>query len=389
LAFLYQVVSFQPFWDAKSWYSHLTRSLIGALIVTTALQAALQIEFLPKLWMADVRFYTSLAVLLSLGVIFTVQYLEHFRARNPNGVALFYWVFFIIAHAVKLRSLISREAHKNRLPFFVSFTVTLGLAILEFVLEYFVPKQQSVYDALGAEDECPMEYADVFSILTFSWMTGMMRFGYKNFLTADDLWNLRPRDTTKATGELLQSAWDIELEKKRPNLWIALARAFGGPYLRGALIKTISDSLAFVQPQLLRLLITFVYSYRNGNEPQPAIRGVSIALAMFATSVCQTAALHQYFQRAFETGMRVKASLTAMIYSKALKLSNESRATKSTGDVVTYMSVDQQRLSDLCQWGQQLWSAPFQIVLCMLSLYNLVGVSCFAGVAVMLGRCFL
>ena len=229
-----------------------------------------------------------------------------------------------------------------------------------------------------------MEYADVFSMLTFGWMTPMMKFGYKNFLTQDDLWNLRQRDTTKVTGDLLQSAWDVELEKKKPSLWIAMAKAFGGPYVRGAMIKTISDALAFVQPQLLRLLINFVESYKDGNEPQPAIRGVAIALAMFATSVCQTAALHQYFQRAFETGMRVKASLTAMIYDKSLKLSNESRATKSTGDIVTYMSVDQQRLSDLCQWGQQLWSAPFQITLCMISLYKLVGVSCFAGVAAMI-----
>ena len=334
--------------------------------------------------MNDIRFYTSIAVIVSLGFIFAVQYLEHCRSRNPNGVALFYWVFFIIAYAVKLRSLISRNAHKHRLPFFIVFNISLGLSILEFILEYFVPKKQSVYDALGAEDECPMEYADVFSMLTFGWMTPMMKFGYKNYLTQDDLWNLRRRDTTKATGDLLQAAWDVQLEKKKPSLWIAMASAFGGPYLRGAMIKTVSDALAFVQPQLLRLLITFVESYRAGNEPQPAIRGVAIALAMFATSVCQTAALHQYFQRAFETGMRVKASLTAMIYGKALKLSNESRATKSTGDIVTYMSVDQQRLSDLCQWGQQLWSAPFQITLCMISLYKLVGVSCFAGVATMI-----
>ncbi|KIV91179.1 hypothetical protein, variant [Exophiala mesophila] len=215
-------------------------------------------------------------------------------------------------------------------------------------------------------------------------MTPMMKFGYTNYLTQDDLWNLRNRDTTKTTGESLQHSWERELEKKSPSLWIALARSFGGPYLRGAMIKTVSDCLAFVQPQLLRLLINFVESYKTGHEPEPAIRGVAIGLAMFATSMGQTAALHQYFQRAFETGMRVKSSLTAMIYAKSLRLSNESRATKSTGDIVTYMSVDQQRLADLAQWGQQVWSAPFQITLCMISLYQLVGVSCFAGVAAMI-----
>jgi len=360
------------------------RTVILALILATAFQAALQVEFLPTVWMKDIRFYTSVATILSLLVIFAVQYLEHWRSRNPNGVVLFYWLFFMIAYAIKLRSLVSRQVYKTNWPFFVTFAVSLALGILEFVLEYVVPKKQSAYDTLGADDECPIEYADVFSILTFGWMTPLMKFGYEHFLTQDDLWNLRHRDTTKVTGDLLKRAWEIELEKKKPNLWIALARAFGGPYVLAGCIKTISDTLAFVQPQLLRLLIAFVDSYRSGNEPQPAIRGVAIALAMFAASVCQTSTLHQYFQRAFETGMRIKSSLTAMIYEKSLKLSNESRATKSTGDIVTYMSVDQQRLSDLAQWGLHLFSAPFQITLCLISLYQLVGVACFAGLAAML-----
>lgn len=368
----------------KNWHYRVKLSVLVLVILATIAQAVLYGTSLGKHVFNDIRFWTTAALVASEAVITYVQILEHSRSRNPNGVVLFYWLFFIIAHAIKLRSLVSREAFKTRLPFFVTFCLILLLAIIEFVLEYFVPKRQSAYDTLGAEDECPIEYADIFSILTFSWMTPMMRFGYKNYLTQDDLWNLRRRDTTKVTGESLRDSWEIELEKKKPSLWIALARSFGGPYLRGAMIKTISDSLAFVQPQLLRLLITFVHSYSSGNEPQPAIRGVAIALAMFATSVCQTAALHQYFQRAFETGMRVKSSLTAMIYAKSLRLSNESRAQKSTGDIVTYMSVDQQRLSDLTQWGQQLWSAPFQITLCMISLWNLVGISCLAGVGAML-----
>ena len=82
---------------------------------------------------------------------------------------------------------------------------------------------------------------------------------------------------------------------------------------------------------------------------------------MFCPIIAQTAALHQYFQIAFETGMRVKSSLTAAIYQKSTRLSNEGRASKSTGDIVNYMAVDTQRLQDLSQYGQQLWSAPFQI----------------------------
>src|SRR6266487_3684228 len=242
--------------------------------------------------------------LTSLVVIFGVQYYEHWRSRQPNGVALFYWLFLIIIYAVKLRSLVSRKAYQDRLAYFISMNVSLGLVILEFVLEYLVPKKQNAYDALGDGDECPYEYADIFSVLMFSWMTPFMKHGYSNFLIQDDLWNLRQRDTTRVTGEKLETAWAEELERKRPSLWRALFKAFGAPYFRGAIIKCGSDVLQYIQPQLLRLLIEFMESYRQG-KPQPVVRGVAIALAMFAISISQTICLHQYFQRAFETGMRV------------------------------------------------------------------------------------
>lgn len=238
-------------------------------------------------------------------------------------MVLFYWLFFIVAYSVKLRSLVSQQLYKDYLPYFVTFTIGVGLAVLEFVLEWLVPKRLSAYDALGDDDECPIEYANAFSILTFSWMTPMMKYGYRTFLTQDELWNLRKRDTTKSTSEVFDEAWEQQLEKKNPSLWIAMISAFGGPYMRGAIIKTVSDILNFTQPQLLRFLIGFVDSYRPGQTPQPPIKGAAIALAMFAVSVAQTACLHQYFQRGFETGMRIKSALIAAVRIPISAISNK------------------------------------------------------------------
>jgi ATP-binding cassette subfamily C (CFTR/MRP) protein 1 len=369
--------------DKTSLLINWQQVLIILIGISFIAQLVIQVINYPDVWAGDFRFWTSVLTILSLGVIFEIQWLEHSRLRNPNGVVLFYWLLLIIALAVKLRSLIAQHIYES-LPYFVAYCIAFGLSIVEFGLEWLVPKKKSAYDALGDEDECPVEYATVFSILTFSWMTPMMQYGYKEYLTEDDLWNLAKRDTTKSTGSAFQRAWEHEMNhKKHPSLWVAIFRAFSGPYFRGALFKSVNDVLAFVQPQLLRLLIVYVDSHR-GDSPQPVVRGVAIALGMFAVSVVQTLALHQYFQRAFETGMRIKTALTAAIYGKSLKLSNEGRASKSTGDIVNYMAVDTQRLQDLTQYGQQLWSAPFQITLCMLSLYQLVGYSMFAGVAAML-----
>ncbi|KAL7271985.1 ATP-binding cassette glutathione S-conjugate transporter ycf1 [Rhizina undulata] len=251
--------------------------------------------------------------------------------------------------------------------------------------EWLVPKKRSSYTTIDGEDEneCAMETANIFSILTFSWMTPMMKHGYKTYLTEDYLWNLRAKDTTHTTSEQFSRAWEKQLKRKNPNLWIAIFSAFGGPYFRGALFKVLQDLLAFLQPQLLRYLIAFVASYST-DDPQPIVTGLAIAIAMFAASFAQTLALHQYFQRVFEPGMRIKTSLTAAIYKKSMRLSNEGRALKSTGDIVNLQAVDTQRLQDITQYGQQLWSAPFQITLCMISLYQLLGPSMFAGIAAML-----
>ena len=369
----------------KDWHFYTKLSIIAALLITTALQACLQVRALPGIWFGDFRFWTSIVTLLSLAVIGSVQYVEHWRSRQPNGVVLFYWLLLLMAFGVKLRSLISQQAFRTRTPYFITFCINFGLAVFEFALEYLVPKRQSRYSVLGAKDECPIEYADIFSILTFGWMTPMMKYGYREFLMQDDLWSLRKRDTTAVTGKTLDETWADEMQKKRPSLWMALFRGFSGPYFRAAVIKVFSDALSFAQPQLLRLLISFVDSYRKHDpHPQPIIRGAAISIAMFVVSVAQTALLHQYFQRAFECGMRIKSSLTSMIYAKSMKLSNEGRASKSTGDIVNYMAVDTQRLQDLTQYGQMLWSAPFQIALCMASLYQLVGISMLAGVGVMI-----
>lgn len=381
LWYLFQKCSPQPV--KKNWHFYAKLSVIGALIITSSLQAALQIEYYRGIWAGDFRFWTTVITILSLCVIFYIQYVEHWRSRNANGVVLFYWLLLLMAYAVKLRSLISQKIPKQHPAYFIVFCTSVGLAAVELALEWLVKKRLSDYDALGDGDECPFEYADVFSVLTFGWMTPLMKRGYKTFLTQDDLWNLRNRDTTRATTSAFEEAWSHEVEKKRPSLWLALFRAFGAPYFRGALIKTVSDVLNFVQPQLLRLLIRFVHSYST-DSPEPVIRGAAIALAMFLVSVSQTAFLHQYFQRSFETGMRVKSALTASIYAKSMRLSNEGRASKSTGDIVNYMAVDTLRLQDIAQYGQQLWSAPFQITLCMVSLYQLLGYSMFAGVAAMI-----
>lgn len=214
-------------------------------------------------------------------------------------MALFYWLFLLLVYAVKLRSLVSQQLYITNLPYFVTYTVGFGLSLAEFLFEWLWPKTAHAYEVLVEDggEECPEEYATVFSRLTFSWMTPMMKFGYKNFLTEEDLWGLAPNDKTSTTGEQFDTAWKYELKhREHPSIWLALFKAYGGPYLLATVFKACNDLAAFAQPQLLRLLIAFVASYHYGRTPEPLIKGVAIAFAMFGVAVLQTSMIVSYQQ---------------------------------------------------------------------------------------------
>ncbi|CEP22757.1 BPT1 [Cyberlindnera jadinii] len=73
----------------------------------------------------------------------------------------------------------------------------------------------------------------------------------------------------------------------------------------------------------------------------------------------------------------------SMVYHKALTLSPESKKERSTGDIVNILAVDVQRIQDLGNQFNMLVSAPIKIVLCLLSLYNLLGKATFTGMCTM------
>jgi len=260
------------------------------VIANFVVQLALQTISYGALWAGDFRTWTSIGTIISLLIIFAIQWAEHTRLPNPNGVALFYWVFLLIALTVKLRSLVSQQLFATDLPYFVTYCVGTGLSVAAFLFEWLWPDRKDGYEALLEDDECPLAKATVFSRLTFSWLTALMRTGYTQYLTEDDLWALTREDQTSRSGKRFEEAWQYELKKHgKPSLWKTMFRAYGGFYSVAAIFKVGNDISQYLQPQLLRILIGFVASYKVGREPEPVIKGAAIALAMFGTAIFQTA----------------------------------------------------------------------------------------------------
>ncbi|KAM9930368.1 hypothetical protein OXX80_009412, partial [Metschnikowia pulcherrima] len=324
---------------------------------------------------------TGLVLNVAAGVVaFAIHYLEQFKSNISNGVLLFYWLFQALFGIAKFSSLKLRSELDSTYAT-VSLLATVNATLVLLLESWISPQPITSYgQELGVS---PFDRANVFSRISFNWMAPLMKKGFYQYISEIDLPFLPKSLKSENTSASFYHYWNNQTS---PSLVMALSKAFGAPFLLGGVFKALQDSLAFVQPQLLRLLIRFVNDYSQSvkdGEPLPLTKGLMIAGAMFVVSVTQTACLHQYFQRAFDFGMSIKSSLTSVVYDKSLVLSNETKQASNTGDIVNLMSVDVQRLQDLVQNLQIVWSGPFQIVLCLYSLHGLLGNSMWAGVFIM------
>ncbi|KAJ7050501.1 multidrug resistance-associated ABC transporter [Mycena amicta] len=316
---------------------------------------------------------------LALAGALFLTYYHHTRHRMSSSILLLFWPLYASALAIWVRSILSENSADYRSVLVLKGIVTLsGLA--SFFLECVGPEIGLPKDEKSMH-ESPLLTANIFNRWFFGWLTPLLAKGSSQDITEDDLPSLVPTDESEVLGHRLETYL-----ARQYGVWSSLFLAYGGPYAVALLLKVFQDLLAFLQPQLLRLLLAYIARYQNsryqGDDRPSVLEGFSIAVLMFVASVAQTVLLNQYFQRTFETGMRVRAGLVTAIFSKALVLSNDEQT--STGGIVNLMSVDAMRLQDLSTYAIIALSGPLQISLAFISLYNLIGWACFVGVAIMI-----
>ncbi|CAB4038410.1 multidrug resistance-associated 1-like, partial [Paramuricea clavata] len=272
--------------------------------------------------------------------------------------------------------------------------------------------------------ESPEEKANIFSMLTFWWMTQLVWLGFRRPLISKDLWCLKGSLWSQNIGSKFDKYWKEEKERVlrklerhqsgkmtsvangrtssatderqnlndevkyssderkeyHPSLIKTLWKVFGRSLIPAFFLKLCCDTLTFVQPQLLGAIIEFI----DDRDQRELWEGILYAGGMFVVALFQTLVLQQYFKIVMITGLSIRTAVLGIIYRKALVLSTVSRNQSTVGEMVNLMSVDAQRLMDILTYINMLWSAPYQISLAIFFLYRTMGISVLAGVAVML-----
>lgn len=236
-----------------------------------------------------------------------------------------------------------------------------------------------VYGAYPESSKSPEENSTLVGAVLFSWMNPLLDLSSRRPLEAPDLPKLSKQDETKHISDALESAWQAQVRSRNNSFFRALVSTFGGAFAFAGIFKIFNDGLVFAGPVLLGYLIKFIQT-----PSEPFWHGLMYALGMGFASVLQSLFIHAYFFRVFRVGQQMRASVAGLVYRKAFTMSFDSRKKYTVGEMVNHQSVDTSRLDSTMPYLHMIWSGPVQIIVSLALLYRIIGVSVFAGLAVLL-----
>nr|CAD7203960.1 unnamed protein product [Timema douglasi] len=358
---------------------------------------------------------------VTLALSVALQYYNRKKGLRTSGLLFLYWFFTALFGVVQFRHEIRRSRYEVSplvvqtldkevmvhpdpyypvIGYILAYISTLAVLLLHF----FVDAPPTKSDYAPVENPCPIMRAPYHSRLFFSWFDPFVWKGYRSPIKNQDLWGLTPEETSREIVPSFNKYWEKTLDKasrkhtpearfsrnsgrmdfvkttkktRKPSVLLALVKAFGPTFLFGSILLFCVNVLTFVSPQILKYLIAFVSS------DDPMWKGYMYASMMFIAAAVQTMFNSQYSYKMMVVGIRIRVALISVIYKKALSMSNSARKESTVGEIVNLMSVDANRILEAIPNLNVLWSAPMLIALSLYFLWEIMGPSVLAGLAVM------
>ncbi|XP_026918631.1 ATP-binding cassette sub-family C member 2 isoform X7 [Acinonyx jubatus] len=335
--------------------------LVGFLLILAAIELALVLtEDSGQATVPAIR-YTNPS--LYLGTWLLVLLFQHSRlwcVQKDSWFLSLFWILSVLCGIFQFQTLIRTllKGNNSNLAYSCLFFICYALNVLILILSAFSEKDDSSNN--------PSFTASFLSSITFSWYDSIVLKGYKQPLTLEDVWDLDEKIKTKTLVSKFEKCMAGELQKARkavqrrqrgraqensrdrlhglnknqsrsqdilvledvkkkeksgttenfPKAWLVktLFKTFYVILLKSFLLKLMHDLLMFLNPQLLKLLISFA-----NNRDAYVWVGYLYSVLFFVVALIQSLCLQNYFQLCFMLGTSVRATIMASVYKKILK----------------------------------------------------------------------
>ncbi|XP_028966394.1 multidrug resistance-associated protein 1 [Galendromus occidentalis] len=325
-----------------------------------------------------------------------LQYMNRKAGKTSSAIIWTYWLIEMLATLPKYYRVMlyafggpTLMDDQVSVKSFVLTAIIYPLIVTSFVLNCFadiwpIPKGKR------APNPSPLMTAPPLSALVFEWMTSFIIRGYKRYITEEDLYDPLPYLKSSTSYKSWVSSWDEELRRAKynpedgsfdpkfaPSLFKTLIATFW-PSLTTAFIIILIRSFVRTSPALVLNLVT---SFME-DESQPLWKGISYAVLLFSLNTVASFCFRHSDYVLAAMGIKIKGVLMAAIYQKALRISAKSQGRYTVGELVNLVSIDADKVLRLSTSSSMTVAAPMTIILTIILLWQYLGPSCLAGVAV-------
>ncbi|XP_070201750.1 multidrug resistance-associated protein 1-like [Littorina saxatilis] len=369
-------------------------------------------------------------------MVLMTQYERLKGAGQSSAVPFFFWLLTSLCNIIPFYTIIIQKLYERDLVSFtivtLSFALQLTLLLLTACNDHGGHSDYTLFD----DKPCPLNTCSFPSFLFFSWMTKLMINGYRRDLDESDLWTLPEEERSEYLVPTFKQLWqeeeqrcerinsarhpvklnsvryiasnghgnghsngslkkvtekthlvdkraDIDEEKEKkstPSLIRVMVRMHLKTFVICYFQKVLSDLILLCSPLLLGVLISYLSDRAEGREWQGYVLCFGMALTIVVKAVLFA---HSMFAST-RIGVRIKATLIAAVYQKALSMNNASKTKSTVGEVVNLMSVDAQRILDMMTVFFFAFTTPVQIIVSIALLYVTIGPSILAGVLLLI-----
>ncbi|KZT21758.1 multidrug resistance-associated ABC transporter [Neolentinus lepideus HHB14362 ss-1] len=338
------------------------------------------------------------------------------KATPSWDLLILYFIHFVIGIVSLGAVLYNHNVYLISLPHPVVFVATIadmvGIIVLlavELQMPVAVPSKLVKKEEIG-KSVSPEDYTPLWGWISFHWVWPLIKRGTHATLNEGDVWSLSPMMQSRPIfikfsmlqGSLIWRIWkanskDILLDFI--GTYVSVVCNYLGPFFLKKILDAIQDG------SKERIQQAYIY-----------------ALLAFLSQVAKAEADVQHLWFGRRAASRTRSELMAAIYAKALKRrdfsgiidsdkakdakdakdakegkekskeekkkdkakEDDPKAGADTGKIVNLMAGDSNRVAMLISGMYFIYGAPFEILIASLFLYQLLGLSAFAGFVVLL-----
>ncbi|KAF5462508.1 hypothetical protein F2P56_018511 [Juglans regia] len=222
--------------------------------------------------------------------------------------------------------------------------------------------------------------ASIISKAFWLWMNPVLTKGYKSPLKIEEIPSLSPEHRAERLNVLFESNWPKPHEKSKHPVRTTLFRCFWKEIFFTASLAIMRLCVMYVGPILIQSFVDFT----SGKQSSP-YEGYYLVFTLLLAKFVEVLTTHQFNFNSQKVGMLIRSTLITSLYKKGLKLTGSARQAHGVGQIVNYMAVDAQQLSDMMLQLHSIWLMPLQVSVALVLLYNYLGASVLTAVLGLLG----